>query len=189
MVQEYSENWLTEAMLTEMINTSIKQISAESLVLRKLFNSTISDENHISLPDDFLNSIALKINGKIYRKVNFEDIEFLSPLDKAHYVINNNLYLNEKTSGDVELLYNYFPEELVEDDDTLDPMFNGFELMIAYHVVSELHGMDGKTEEQGFKYRIFQTHLNTFKRVRTSSEMGIAIFKKINTTSFWGGKR
>jgi hypothetical protein len=104
-------------------------------------------------------------------------------------VINNNLYLNETVTGDMELLYNYFPSELEEDSDNLDPMFNGFELMIAYHVVSELHGMDGKTEEQGFKYRIFQSHLNTFKRVRTSSETGKAIFKKIDTASFWSGRR
>src|SRR6056297_2787066 len=85
-LQEYSKNWLTDDMLTDVINYSIKHIASVSLIFKNLYTVTISESNTVPLPDDFINSIHLKVDGIVYHKANYEDVEYLEH-DTYHYII------------------------------------------------------------------------------------------------------
>lgn len=183
-VQEYSKNWLTDDMLVDLINYSVTNIATNTLVFKKLYNVAIVDTNLVPLPSNFYNSIFLKIGETMYPKANYEDIEYL-PDSKYHYIIDGVLYLSEASSGDVNLLYNYIPTEMVNDADELDSNFMGFENIVIYHVVSEIFGMDGDIERQAFNYRVFEGHLRMFKQAKTNTDNGRPVFKTIDYKRYW----
>lgn len=184
-VQEYSSSWLTDDMLVDLINYSVKNIATLTLVFKKLYNVAIVDTNLVPLPSNFYNSIHVKIGDTEYPKANYEDIEYLGD-SKYHYIIDNVLYLSDDTSGTVEILYNYIPTELANDVDELDSNFIGFENVIVYQVVSEIFGMDGDIERQAFYYRIFEQHLRMFKLSKTNTDNGRPVIKTINYKRYWG---
>jgi hypothetical protein len=184
-LQEYSKNWLTDDMLTDIINYSIKHIATISLVFKKLYNVTISNTNIVPLPDDFINSISLKIGTNVYPKKNYEDMEFIDEESKYHYIVNGTLYLSHDASGDVEMMYNYIPDDLEDADDELDQNFKGFVNCLVTHCVSEVFGMDGDTERQAFNYNVFRSQMKTFIKTKTNVDNGRALFKKIDYRNFW----
>lgn len=184
LVQEYSFEWLSEDMLTSLINDAIKHISCKTMVLKKLATITVSKTNLIPLPDDFLNSIHIKVGTHIYPKINFEDIEVFEG-ENYHYYIDGVLYLSKEVTGSVELFYNYIPIELTDNNDDIPTVFNGFEKTIIYFCGSEIMGMNNDLQTQGFFYRIYETNEKIFISTRSNISVGRPLIKKVNTRTFW----
>lgn len=184
LVQEYSTSWLDEAMLTSLVNDAIKHIACKTMVFKKLLNISVTSSNQVPLPDDFLNSIHVKIGNNIYPKVNFEDIEFFDG-DEYHYYIDGVLYLSKEVTDTVELFYNYIPIDLNNDSDLLPNIFSGFEKTIIYFCGSEIMGMEKDLQTQGFFYRIYETNERTFLTARSNISVGRPVIKKLNTRNYW----
>lgn len=177
MVQEYSSEWLTDDMLTELINSAIKHISTDTMVLQKTATGLINNSDHITLPADLVNIETLFISGSQYTKINFSDKSTVHSDSNVYYYNDNKIYFLKNISGEYEMLYNNFPEELEESDDELDDYFKGNEKMIFYYVVSEINAMDGDQQRQGFNYRIYELQKQLFIKKMQNLTQGQPRFK------------